>query len=102
MIVLRYQDDNPRYVLDTIHIQEGWAMFGGQEFVSSLRSPKRERRIRHRVEFHPIRQFLEHFWVTVPLSLCARLVVLVRLVDRTPPSAGVASGVGPIIPPDTD
>ena len=36
MIVLRYQDDNPRYVLDTIHIQEGWAMFGGQEFVSSL------------------------------------------------------------------
>ena len=36
MIVLRYQDDNPRYVLDTIHIQEGWAMFGGREFVSSL------------------------------------------------------------------
>jgi len=32
MIVLHFHDDDPRYVLDTIHIQEGWAMFGGQIF----------------------------------------------------------------------
>lgn len=32
VIVLRYREDNPKYVLDTIHIQDGWAMFAGQEF----------------------------------------------------------------------
>ena len=30
--VLRYRDDDPRYVLDTIHIQDGWAVYMGQEF----------------------------------------------------------------------
>lgn len=32
MLVLRYREDDPRYALDTIHIQDGWAMYGGQEF----------------------------------------------------------------------
>jgi hypothetical protein len=34
-MVLRYREDDPRYVLDTIHIQDGWAMYGGQEFSAS-------------------------------------------------------------------
>lgn len=34
MVVLRYREDDPRYALDTIHIQDGWALYGGQEFVS--------------------------------------------------------------------
>lgn len=32
LLVLRYREDDPRYSLDTIHIQEGWAMYGGQVF----------------------------------------------------------------------
>lgn len=32
LIVLRYKDDDPKYVLETIHIQDGFAMWGGQEF----------------------------------------------------------------------
>lgn len=32
LIVLRYQEEDPRYVLETVHIQGGWAMYGGQEF----------------------------------------------------------------------
>lgn len=32
MLILRYRDDDPRYDLDTIHIQDGWAMYNGQEF----------------------------------------------------------------------
>jgi hypothetical protein len=32
VIVLRWNDRDPRYVLDTIHIQQGWAMYGGQSF----------------------------------------------------------------------
>lgn len=31
VLILRYRDDDPRYVLDTIHIQNGWAMYAGQE-----------------------------------------------------------------------
>jgi predicted phosphodiesterase len=34
LLVLRYRDDSPRFVLDAVHIQGGWAMYGGQEFVS--------------------------------------------------------------------
>lgn len=33
VLVLRYRDNDPRYVLETIHIQDGWAMWAGQEFV---------------------------------------------------------------------
>jgi hypothetical protein len=32
MLVLKYREDDPRYVLDTIHIQDGWAMYAGHEF----------------------------------------------------------------------
>lgn len=32
MLVLRYREDDPRYALDTIHIQDGWTLYGGQEF----------------------------------------------------------------------
>lgn len=31
-MVLHYKEDDPRYVLDPIHIQDGWAMYMGQEF----------------------------------------------------------------------
>jgi predicted phosphodiesterase len=34
VIILRYRDDDPRYVLDTIHIQDGWAVYFGQEFAA--------------------------------------------------------------------
>ncbi len=34
-LVLRYREDDPRYVLDPIHIQDGWCMYGGQEFTAS-------------------------------------------------------------------
>lgn len=34
MLVLRYRDNDPRFSLDPIHIQDGWAMYGGQEFVA--------------------------------------------------------------------
>lgn len=32
MMVLRYRESDPRYALDSIHIQDGWALYGGQEF----------------------------------------------------------------------
>lgn len=32
VMILRYRDDSPKYVLDTVHIQDGWAMYAGQEF----------------------------------------------------------------------
>lgn len=32
VMILRYREDSPKYVLDTVHIQEGWAMYAGQEF----------------------------------------------------------------------
>jgi predicted phosphodiesterase len=35
VLVIRYREDDPRWVLDPIHIQDGWAMWAGQEFVSS-------------------------------------------------------------------
>ena len=35
LIVLHFQENDPKYVLDTVHIQDGWAMFGGQEFIAS-------------------------------------------------------------------
>lgn len=35
VLVLRYLDNDPRYVLDTIHIQDGWAMWAGQEVTAS-------------------------------------------------------------------
>lgn len=35
VMVLRYREDDPKYVLETIHIQDGWAMFAGQEFTAS-------------------------------------------------------------------
>ena len=35
LIVLHYREDDPKYVLDTIHIQDGWAMYKGQEFAAS-------------------------------------------------------------------
>lgn len=35
MIVLRYTDNDPKYSLETIHIQNGWAMWAGQEFAAS-------------------------------------------------------------------
>lgn len=34
VMVLRYLDDDPRYSLETIHIQDGWAMYKGQEFAA--------------------------------------------------------------------
>lgn len=34
VLVLRYRDDDPKFDLDTIHIQDGWAMWAGQEFVA--------------------------------------------------------------------
>jgi len=34
LIVLRYTEDSPKYVLETVHIQDGWAMYGGQEVVA--------------------------------------------------------------------
>ena len=36
MLVIRYREDDPRYALDTIHIQDGWALYGGQEFISRV------------------------------------------------------------------
>lgn len=35
LIVLHFRENDPKYVLDTVHIQDGWAMFGGQEFVAA-------------------------------------------------------------------
>lgn len=35
MLVVRYKDDDPRYVLEAVHIQDGWAMYGGVEFNAS-------------------------------------------------------------------
>lgn len=32
VMVLRYLEDDPKYSLETIHIQGGWAMFAGQVF----------------------------------------------------------------------
>lgn len=32
LCVLRYRLDEPRYALDLVHIQDGWTMYGGQEF----------------------------------------------------------------------
>lgn len=32
MLVLHYREDDPRYSLNMIHIQEGWALYAGQEF----------------------------------------------------------------------
>lgn len=32
VMILRYREDSPKFVLDTVHIQEGWAMYAGQEF----------------------------------------------------------------------
>lgn len=32
VLVLRYQENDPKYVLETIHIQDGWACWGGQAF----------------------------------------------------------------------
>jgi UDP-2,3-diacylglucosamine pyrophosphatase LpxH len=32
MCVVRYREDDPRYSLDLIHIQDGWTIYGGQEF----------------------------------------------------------------------
>jgi len=32
MLVVRYKEDDPRYVVDPVHIQDGWAFYGGQEF----------------------------------------------------------------------
>lgn len=34
MMILHYREDDPRYSLDTIHIQDGWALYRGQEFVA--------------------------------------------------------------------
>ena len=34
MMVLHYRPDDPRYSLDTIHIQDGWALYKGQEFTA--------------------------------------------------------------------
>ena len=32
VLVLRYRDNDPRYSLETVHIQDGWALYAGQEF----------------------------------------------------------------------
>lgn len=32
MLVLTYREDSDRYALDPIHIQDGWALYRGQEF----------------------------------------------------------------------
>jgi predicted phosphodiesterase len=34
--VLHYNDRDPKYVLDMIHIQAGWAVYAGQEFVANV------------------------------------------------------------------
>jgi predicted phosphodiesterase len=35
MMILHYREDDPRYSLDTIHIQDGWALYRGQEFTAT-------------------------------------------------------------------
>lgn len=32
LLILRYRENEPKYVLETIHIQDGWAVWGGQAF----------------------------------------------------------------------
>ena len=102
-IVLRYQDDNPRYVLDTVHIQEGWAMFwrSGIRFLALILRVRREVRVVSllREHSHPVRHFFHDLGVSVPVGLCARGGLLIRIVGGTPPTASPAGGVKLSVPP---